>query len=88
MLPSHYFPTESMSEYQLEIRRESSHFHSREKGCKVRKRYLEARWDNGVVELAYCNTHAIDLCKCGWESSEQMDWHYNEPTYKNLFSPM
>jgi len=53
---------------------ESKHFHCIEKGCKiVPKTFFEK---HSKTDGAYCKTHHVDICKCGWE----WHWHYGNYT--------
>ena len=50
----------------------SLYFHSRMKGCKVEEEPPQSEW--GRSRLIYCETHRVELCRCGWEWRH----HYEE----------
>lgn len=74
MEPSQYFPNETMSEYQLEIRWESSYFHSTDKGCVIFRKKTPVPSLARMIDGRFCKTHEVELCQCGWEWQH----HYNE----------
>ena len=49
----------------------SSHLHKAEGGCEVEEIREFKNYKYRTIG-AYCKTHQIEVCRCGWEKG----WHY------------
>lgn len=60
-------------EEQMEIRKKSEFFHSKEKGCNLRPFEIMTKENRPrPVKCKYCDTHKTHCCNCGWE----FGYHY------------
>ena len=52
------------------------HLHNVEKGCEITpKKQWGKDSSRFIISGAYCKTHRIEICRCGWE------WQWHDGTY-------
>lgn len=83
MIYSEIMQSPVLSEEKLEkakvVEDKSQFFHSEYKGCDVYDVVIYNRTSGGLLKALrckHCNTHNVDLCKCGWE----FGFHYDTPS--------
>lgn len=66
-------------EENKKIKDENEHFHSVEKQCAIKPQKQIGHNRQGTVNGAYCKTHDVMICHCGWE----WEWHGGEKIEKH-----